>query len=105
MRKNKYNNKKTIIDGIQFDSKKEANRYWQLRMLERSGAIAQLELQPRYPIIINGEKICTYVADFRYFDLKLGKEVVEDVKGIQTAIFKLKKKLMKVVRGIDVLIT
>ena len=66
--KNKYNAKKTTVDGITFDSKKEANRYCELLILERSLEIYQLELQPKFPIIVHGEKIATYKADFQYYN-------------------------------------
>ncbi len=104
---NKYNATKTTVDGIVFDSKKEATRYGQLKLLERAGKISDLKIQPRYllqesfktPVIDqNGVKIkdktirkIEYVADFEF---KMGEVVVvEDVKGFQTAIFKLKLKL------------
>jgi hypothetical protein len=98
----KYGNKKTVIDGITFDSKKEAGRYQELRLLERAGEIAHLELQPRYAIEINGVKVCTYVADFRYTPKGGGKEIIEDVKGMKTPVYNLKKKLMKAVKMIEI---
>lgn len=101
MRKNKYNNKKTIVDGIKFDSKKEAKRYKELKILLDARIIKNLELQPRFLLLDkykqDGKTIrkIEYVADFRYFDNELGKEVVEDVKGMKTAIYKLKKKWLE----------
>lgn len=96
----KYNNKKTIIDNIKFDSKAEANRYIELKMLEKARKISDLELQPKFILqekYINnkGEKIraITYKADFCY--LEGNKIVVEDVKGVETKEFKIKKKLFE----------
>lgn len=96
----KYNNKKTIVDNIKFDSKAEANRYIELKMLEKARKISDLELQPKFILqeqYINnkGEKIraITYKADFCY--LEGNKIVVEDVKGVETKEFKIKKKLFE----------
>ena len=93
----KYNNKKTIVDNIKFDSKAEANRYIELKMLEKARKISDLELQPKFILqekYINnkGEKIraITYKADFCY--LEGNKIIVEDVKGVETKEFKIKRK-------------
>lgn len=96
---NKYKNKKTIVDGIPFDSKKEAGRYQELKLLVRGGVIKDLELQPVFEIIPkqkrNGKTIkrAKYIADFKYIDTKRGITVVEDVKGFKTDVYKLKKKM------------
>lgn len=101
MKYSKYRAKKTIINGIEFDSKKEANRYATLLLLEKSGRIKDLKLQPVYELVPkfnkNGKSYrkTTYKADFEYFDTKLNKIVVEDVKGFKTDIYKLKKKLFE----------
>ncbi len=100
----KYKAVRTEVDGILFASKGEAQRYWELKMMQNCGEITDLELQPRYPIVVNGEKICTYVADFRY-TAKDGTKIVEDYKGFRTPIFKLKKKLMRACYGINVVET
>ena len=100
----KYGNRKTVVDGITFDSAKEAKRYGELKVLQRAGEITSLELQPRFPIVINGVKVCTYVADFGYVD-QIGSPVVEDCKGFKTREYTLKRKLMKAVHGIDILET
>jgi hypothetical protein len=97
----KYRNKPTTVDGIVFDSKAEARHYEQLRALERNGIIRDLLLQPRFPLLVNGEKIGTYVADFQYTDWD-GNLTVVDVKGMKTPVYKLKKRLMKAVHGITV---
>jgi len=100
----KYGNRKTVVDGITFHSAKEAKRYGELKLLQRAGEITSLELQPRFPIVINGVKVCTYVGDFGYVD-HTGSPVIEDCKGFKTAIYRLKAKLMKAVHGIEVLET
>lgn len=104
-RRSKYKATRTTIDGITFASYGEAERYAGLKLLQRQGDISNLELQKSYPIEVNGQKICTYVADFCYFDNKLGKEVIEDFKGFRTSVFKIKKKLMKAVYDIEILET
>jgi len=104
----KYGNKKVTVDGIKFDSKWESERYLYLKSLERADRVKDLELQVRYNIAVNGEKICAYIADFRYQKQdKNGDwyEVVEDAKGVETPEFKLKKKLMKAVHGIEIFLS
>jgi len=115
--RSKYKAVKTTIDGITFDSKREAKRYTELKLLEKSGMITHLELQPTYDITINGAKICKYKADFRYFTVRQENneqyynskgewqtptmtgdkegQIVEDVKGFKTPIYRLKKKLVE----------
>ena len=100
IRRAKYGNKKTIIDGIKFDSKREAQRYGALQLMLKAGVISNLRLQVPYQITVNGMKVCKYVADFVYEDK--GVEIVEDVKGMKTPIYNLKKKLMKAVFGVVV---
>lgn len=105
----KYSNVKTEYGGHKFDSKKEAARYQELLLLEKAGKIARLKLQPRYDIVIqgvpikiksdkspNGRKV-QYVADFQYMAIRddSTKLVIEDVKGMKTPIYKLKKALME----------
>lgn len=102
-KKPKFGNIKTEIDGIVFDSSKEANRYIQLRYLQMSGEISILELQVSYDLDVNGDKVAAYVCDFRY--KKNGETVVEDVKSNHTRklpVYRLKKKLMKSIYGIDI---
>ena len=103
-KRNKYGARKTTVDGITFDSKWEAQRWGELKAMELGGYVKDLERQVRYDIVVNGEKICRYIADFRYKmidDDGLAKEIVEDAKGFETADFKIKKKLMKAVYQID----
>mgnify|MGYP001744399526 FL=1 len=95
----KYRAKKTVIDGIKFDSKKEAKRYIALRELEKQGNIEKLMLQPRFLLQEgfrkNGKayRKIEYVADFMYE--QDGKLIIEDVKGIKTDVYKLKQKLFE----------
>lgn len=97
----KYHNIKRDVDGIEFDSIAEANRYGDLKLLVKAGIIHNLELQKPYSIEINGVKICKYIADFSYISQD-GKAVVEDVKGVRTPVYRLKCKLMLAVYGIRI---
>lgn len=101
-RPNKYGNQFTIVDGIRFDSKAEAKRWGELRLLERANQISDLERQYRFKLAIGDQLIATYVADFRYFDRVKSEWVVEDVKGVRTAEFKIKAKLMKALHRVEV---
>lgn len=107
----KYRNKKTVVDGITFDSQREANRWQELKMLTKVGRIRDLERQRVYhlapAVIIGGRKkpSLRYNADFVYVDDLTGKTVVEDVKGVKTDVFRIKQHLMKTVHGIDILLT
>ena len=100
--KSKYRNVKTCVDGIRFDSKREAEYYAMLKLRKYAGEIVSFELQKPFPIIVNGIKICTYKADFVEYD-KDGNRTVIDVKGFKTPVYNLKKKLMKAVYGIDII--
>lgn len=91
----------TVVDGIKFRSKKEANRYQELKLMERANEITGLRLQPRYPVIIGGVKVTfasgrslEYVADFEYYDLRTHKVVIEDTKGVKTEGYRIKRALM-----------
>jgi hypothetical protein len=99
-RGNKYRAKPTTVDGIRFASRKESVRYLELKKLQGIGAVKDLELQPAFPIFVNEKKICTYRADFRY--VSNGESVVEDVKGMKTPVYRLKKKLVEAFYGIEV---
>lgn len=93
----KYHAKKTTVDGITFDSRREADRYLVLKGMEEEGAIEDLRRQVRYELIpafdVDGRhyRPVSYVADFVY--VEDGKEVVEDVKGMRTDVYRLKSKL------------
>lgn len=98
-RRNKYNAKKNKIDGHLFDSKRETERYCELKLLERSKEIRNLVLQPRFLLQDKFKdkqgkthRKIEYVADFLYID-KQGRNVVEDVKGVLTEVYKIKKKM------------
>ena len=105
MKRNKYGAKKTVVDGIKFDSKRESERYKELKLLSSAGEIADLSLQERFDFVINGVKLGFYKADFSYWDVSNHRSVVEDVKGFKTPVYNLKKKLMKAIHGIDILET
>ena len=103
----KYRNRKVTVDGITFDSVKEANRWAELKLLERAGQIFNLQRQVPYVLIpkqsIDGkvvERPCVYKADFVYEEN--GKDVVEDVKGIKTKEYAIKRKLMLRLYGIQI---
>lgn len=99
----KYGNRKlTAPDGQKFDSVKEYHRWGCLRLLERAGAISNLKRQVKYELIPKqiGERACNYVADFTY--MENGRLVVEDVKGVKTDAYKIKRKLMLWVHGIKI---
>ena len=100
----KYHNTKTVADGIKFDSKIEAERYAQLKLMERAGVIRDLELQPEYELIPSFKKDgktwrrTVYKADFRYILAEGDRIIIEDVKGstaVITDVFRLKQKLFE----------
>ena len=100
----KYHNTKTVVDGIKFDSKLEAERYAQLKILERAGVIRSLELQPSFELLPsfrkNGKtwRKTVYKADFRYILCEDDRIIIEDVKGsiaVITDVFRLKQKLFE----------
>jgi len=93
MARSKYKAVPTVVDGVRFASKAEAKRDAELQLLAKAGAIQSLERQPRFVLRANGEKVCTYVADWRYFEGS--REVIEDKKGVQTPAFKIKWALAK----------
>lgn len=106
-KKQKYGAVKTVVDGITFDSKKEATRYSELKTLEAAGKIQNLELQPRFVLrvlvadapvtMIIGE----YRGDFRY-TTSGGAVIVEDVKGFKTPLYRWKKKHVQIQYGIEI---
>lgn len=98
----KYFNMPTVVDGYKFASKKEAKRYGELKLLQRVGKIRNLVLQPKYPITVNKMRVCTYVGDFLYDEVATGLPVLEDVKGVRTWVYKLKKALLWAVWGIRI---
>jgi len=96
----KYCNQPVVVDGHRFASQREARRYGELKLLEKAGEISGLELQPRFLISVNGVHVCSYSADFRYE--KDGRHIVEDVKGVRTPTYRLKKRLMQAVHGVTI---
>lgn len=109
----KYGSKKVEKDGIMFDSKKEAKRYQELLLLEKAGAIRDLQRQVKYVLIpsqystVNGkkrcvERECAYIADFVYWDMQEDKQVVEDTKGFRTKDYIIKRKLMLFIHKIQI---
>ena len=118
-RRRKYNAVKTEVDGITFDSKKEARRYQALRELEEQGEVHDLRRQVEYLLVpeqrlpdtigprggIHRGKVLeypvTYVADFVY-NLPDGGTVVEDCKGVRTPDYIIKRKLMRYLMGIEI---
>jgi Protein of unknown function (DUF1064) len=102
---NKYRNIPTVLDNLLFDSKLEAARYQELKLLHYAGEIGEIELQPAFPITINGVLICTYYADFAYPELKSGCRVIEDVKSEITRkdrAYRIKKKLVEALYGVTI---
>jgi hypothetical protein len=92
--RSKYRNVPTVVDGVRFASKAEAKRDAELQLLKRAGMIQSLRRQPRFPLVVNGVKVCTYVGDWLY-DEPGGHWVVEDRKGALTPAFKIKWALAK----------
>lgn len=105
-RGSKYHAKNTVVDGIEFDSAKEAKRYVKLRDMQEAGKIQGLRLQVPYEILPSFEcdgvkyRGMKYVADFVYY--RDGKVVVEDCKGFKTPEYKMKKKLMAYINHINI---
>ena len=104
--RSKYHAKKTVVDGIQFDSAKEAKRYTRLRALEEEGKIKGLRLQVPFELLPSFEcdgvkyRGMKYIADFVYY--RDGVRVVEDVKGAKTPEYRMKKKLMAYMNHINI---
>ena len=106
-RKRKYSNEPVYTNGIRFDSKHEGNRYQELLLMQRAGKIKDLRLQVKFELIpaqrtATGKYVppVTYTADFVYE--RNGQFVAEDAKGFKTDVYKLKKKLMLYIKGIEI---
>ena len=112
----KYRAKPMVVDGIRFASKKEAGRYGELKLLCLAGEIGKVTLQPKYllgtddkPVLLrssrypNGRR-ASYLADFRYTDLRNMSVVVEDVKGMDTPLSKLKRAVVEAQYGITIVL-
>ncbi len=102
-KKSKYKNTATLVNNIRFHSAREAKRYTELLLLRKADKIKLLTLQVKYPFVVNGVKICSYIADFVYD--KDGEIIVEDCKGFRTQSYVIKRKLMKALYDIDILET
>ena len=104
----KYHSHKTTVDGITFDSKREARRYQELKLMEQAGAIRDLQRQVRFELIpafdVQGKhyRPTSYVADFAYVDAKTGAKIVEDVKGMRTDVYRIKAKLFAHRYGVSI---
>lgn len=106
----KYGARKVTYDGKTFDSQKEAQRYAELRLLERGKVISDLKCQVKFELIPNQydddgkliERAVTYIADFVYKDIKTGQYVLEDTKGFKTKEYILKRKMMLHFHGIRI---
>lgn len=90
------------IDGVRFPSKAEGRRYVELKQMEVAGIIRDLRLQAPFPFAIGDDLMFTYVCDFFYEDVQTGLKVIEDVKGVRTPVFKLKKKIIEKYYGIEI---
>ena len=96
----KYRNVRVTSHDGKFDSRKEYARWLVLKSLASTGHITDLHRQVRFPLSVNGRKVCDYVADFVY--VVDGVQTVEDVKGVRTAIYRLKAKLMLACHGVEI---
>jgi hypothetical protein len=99
-KRSKYGNEKHEVDGIEFDSQKEAHRYGELKIILKAGIIGLLELQVPYELNPGGTHSLKYIADFVYVISATGEKVVEDAKGHRTREYIKKRRLMKKVYGI-----
>lgn len=109
MRRHKYGAQPTTVDGVRFASKREASRYQELKLMERAGAIKELTLQPVYPLHVPEKgrvgvyvTVGKYIGDFRYREGPNGLLVLEDVKGVKTAVYRLKKRMVEAQYGIRI---
>ena len=104
MRRNKFGAKKTTVGGLRFDSKWEATRWGQLELLQKAGKITGLQRQVKFPLMVNGHLVCTYIADFSWTDTETGERTVSDAKSPATLTpeFRIKAKLLEALHGIVV---
>lgn len=113
---NKYSAVREVVDGHTFPSRREARRYRQLKLMTQAGEIEDLELQPKFPLEINGRPVliksdgypngrrASYIADFRYRLTETGCTVVEDVKGMDTPVSRLKRAFVEAQFGIQIVV-
>jgi len=102
-RRSKYRATPITVDSIRFASKREATAYSTLKLLAGQKKIFGLEMQPRFPLEVNGELVGTYVADFKFKATPHSKAIILDIKGMKTPVYKLKKKLAEAIHKIQVL--
>lgn len=102
LRRTKYGAEKVKIDGYRFDSKAEARRYGELRLLQKAGKIFALTVHPVYPINIRNQHICNVELDFFYHNTETNEDHYEDVKGFDMPLSKLKRKLVEAAYGFKV---
>lgn len=102
-KRSKWGNRPVCVDGIRFDSGHEAARWTELRLLERAARITELRRQVPFRLTVNGQLVCSYIADFVY--VESGREIVEDAKSAATrkiATYRIKRKLMAACHGIEI---
>lgn len=103
MKPPKFRNRKTEVDGLSFDSAKEARRWSELCLLQRAGQISDLARQVRMPLVVNGQLVCTFIPDATY--VENGRQVIEDTKSPITRkhpVYRIKVKLLKALTGAEV---
>lgn len=107
-RRSKYNNRKVTLDGKKFDSIKESFVYSQLKLREKAGEIKDLECQHKIPLVAHnfatgaGERFAWYVCDFKFYDLREARVRYVDAKGVKTAMFNMKARIVAACYGIQV---
>ena len=94
------NTKRKMVNGIEFDSTREARAWQDLCLQQQAGQITGLRRQVEFPIAINGKQVCSYWADFVF--QRGGKQVVADAKGFRTEIYRLKRKLMLAAYNVEI---
>lgn len=98
----KYGAVRTEYAGRVYASKAEARRAVELEASRLAGLIDSLEEQVAFPLVVQGVKVGTYVCDFQYREVATGRLVVEDVKGVKTAAYRIKKKLVRALYGVEI---
>jgi hypothetical protein len=101
-KRSKYGAKRTLLDGITFDSKAEAAYYSALKLREKAGEVYEVQMQPPYALTVNGLLVCVYKPDFVFYDAVLKRTRIIDVKGVRTKEFIIKQKLMRACHGIEI---
>jgi hypothetical protein len=102
--KSKFGNKKVVVDNIGFDSKREAARYNELKLMRNAELISSIDVHPVYPIYIKDMKVCDVVLDFAYTIYENSHSVHEDVKGKDNPLSQLKRKMVEAYYGFTVTI-